>query len=152
MVNTGAKNKAIEFEVTEEMCWECTSHKPGKKGYTNFSMDMGQYRLHRVMYEAFIGEIPDGMILCHSCDNVRCINPQHLFIGSNKDNSLDMVLKGRQAKGERNGAAKLTEDQVRYVLQSNKGPSVIRKELNVSKSTILSIRSGRTWKHLSVSQ
>ena len=67
---------------------------------------------HRVAYEISVDEIPDGMFVLHKSDNRKCVNPKHLFLGTNADNVKDMIKKGRQAKGERNGRSKLTEEEV----------------------------------------
>ena len=53
------------------------------------------YTAHRVSFRAYVGDIPDGMLVCHTCDNRKCFNPKHLFLGSMKDNSQDMMAKGR---------------------------------------------------------
>ena len=74
---------------------------------------------HRVAYEAFVGQIPDGAFVLHRCDNPLCVNPEHLWLGNNADNMRDMESKGRakHPKGEYHGRAKLTEVQVREILR-----------------------------------
>lgn len=68
---------------------------------------------HRISYEISAGkEIPPGVIIMHSCDNPQCVNPAHLSTGTSMDNCRDCIAKGRNAKGERNGRARLTEEQV----------------------------------------
>jgi len=95
----------------ESECWEWNSTLH-KSGYGVFNIACKQYRAHRMVYELTRGEVPKGMFVCHKCDNRRCCNPNHLFIGTVQDNQQDMVNKGRQAKGEQVNTNKLTAEQV----------------------------------------
>jgi hypothetical protein len=98
------------------------------------------------------GPIPNGMLVCHTCDNRPCINIEHLFLGTHADNSSDMVSKGRQAQGERNGNAKLTLEQVteirsRYVPRSaHANTYTLAREFGVSRSAISLIVNTRQWR------
>lgn len=76
-----------------------------------------QYRVHRVVYELLVAVVPDDLILCHTCDNPRCCNPDHLFLGTHRDNAVDRQSKGRGSKlrGSQNPSAKLSEDKVRDI-------------------------------------
>jgi hypothetical protein len=108
----------------------------------------------RVIYEAYYGEIPEGMFVCHHCDNPLCVNPKHLFLGTPKDNSYDMTCKGRQAKGNELPQAKLTENQVREInlllYEGNLSTSKIAKLFGVAVNTIQDIKNGQTWKHIKI--
>jgi hypothetical protein len=75
-------------------CWNWTKHLSGG-GYGAFKIEGIMRPAHRVSYELFWGEIPDGLQVCHRCDNKRCINPDHLFLGTQKDNIADCIKKGR---------------------------------------------------------
>ena len=88
------KMKPITWEVNENNCWICTSHKKDKDGYP-----VGYKRkIHRHVYEQCFGEIPIDMVVMHKCDNPSCINPEHLIIGTYKDNTEDMYSKGREGR------------------------------------------------------
>jgi hypothetical protein len=75
-------------------CWEWTAAKD-KNGYGFFRFDDKQQKAHRVAWQLEIGPIPDEMHICHVCDNPPCVNPNHLFLGTPKDNMQDKLAKGR---------------------------------------------------------
>lgn len=134
----------------ESLCWEykgnCTL-----EGYGRILLD-GKYNcVHRLSWVLHNGEIPSGVLVCHKCDNPRCFNPKHLFLGTTKDNTQDRVSKGRSAKGSTGGNSKLTEDQVRFILTKKfkYGDAIkLAKELNVNISTIAMIIKRKTWRHI----
>jgi hypothetical protein len=98
------------------------------------------------------GVIPAGMFVCHSCDNPSCVNIDHLFLGTHKENMRDMKSKGRQANGERQHLAKLSEDQVTWIRKLWVAGRMTLKEVGdlfgVSDSTVLAIHQRRTWSHV----
>ena len=118
VLDVGRKNP-IKVVKTEGNCWECTSHKPMSNGryyqITVGSRTDGTRRpimLHRFIYEYNVGEIEEGLVLRHTCDNDMCVNPEHLLKGTHQDNSDDMVRRGRVAKGKRVASSKLTDQEV----------------------------------------
>lgn len=107
-------------------------------------------RAHRMVYQILIGAIPAGQQLLHRCDNPYCVNPDHMFVGSNAENMADRDAKGRQARGESCALAKLTEDQVRAIRQSSGSHVAVGKQFGTSAMNVADIRHRRTWKHIGV--
>jgi len=107
---------------------------------------------HRYSYEFHVGPIPSGLCVCHSCDNRRCVNPKHLFLGTNADNVADREKKergnGGGLPGEDCGRAKLKTDQVLAILADRRPSTVVANELGIAGTTVRNIRTGRTWKHV----
>lgn len=91
--------KEIEYIIDKNGCYICTSHYSEKNGYIRKRIGNKKYLLHRYMYEQKYGEIPSGKLACHTCDNRQCINPDHIFIGTHRDNTSDMLNKGRAKFG-----------------------------------------------------
>lgn len=111
-------------------------------------------RTHRISYELNIGPIPDGLFVCHHCDNRICINPNHLFIGTQLDNIRDMIAKGRGSphRGEASGTSIFTESDVLHIRKTYKGRygecKQLMKKYGVSKSTILAVMNRTSWRHI----
>lgn len=102
---------------------------------------------HRAAWLAFRGDPGDAYVL-HRCDNRRCVNPDHLFLGSFQDNMDDMVAKKRHAYGERNGHAKLTENDARAIMASEESLVALAKRYGISPVSVWQVRHGKTWTHL----
>ena len=107
---------------------------------------IGDKRAHRVSYEEAHGPIPAGLLVCHRCDNRLCVNPDHLFLGTTDDNMADMVSKGRSARGERHGRAKITDEIAGEIRGSSLTCREAAKRYGLSKSMISYIRQGVNWK------
>ncbi len=103
---------------------------------------------HKLSWIFSFGEIPKGLQVLHTCDNPRCVNPLHLFLGTQNDNMKDMVKKGRHSRGSRNGMAKLNEDLVRSIYHDPRGRVELSQSYGVSLSVISNIKNRKVWKHL----
>jgi hypothetical protein len=148
----------VDKSAGKEGCWIWLGGTVrGRYGQIRLSPSGGALRgrkttTHRAAWELSFGPIPSMMHVCHRCDNPRCVNPQHLWVGTHSENLADMKAKGRAARGERSGTARLTQTQVRAIrkaLQANIYSLSELAELNgVSRSTIDNIKHQRTWEFL----
>lgn len=130
-------------------CWLWTGIlKTG--GYGVIKVRGKNVATHRASYEAFVGAIPDGTFVLHRCDVRHCINPDHLFLGSQTDNMRDMVSKDRMAdcKGERNPRSALTPQQVLEIRRSTAPRPQLAREYGVTNQSIRAVQLAKTWKHL----
>jgi len=139
---------------TNSECWEWQASTT--VGYGQFRLNGKILRSHRLSWSmANSQEIPEDLLVMHSCDNRRCQNPNHLSLGTHQDNVDDMVAKGRSAKGSRNAYRKLTEQQVREIRLAYKNPTPglnrqLQKKYGVHEHTIYKIATNRSWKHVKV--
>lgn len=133
--------KYIKYIITNNNCWECVSHSKNNSGYISLFRKKS-CMMHRYIYKIYKGEIPDGMVIMHSCDNRACINPEHLKLGTYSDNNYDMYKKNRQ--GERN--TKLDKKQlleIKQMIIKGKTLNEISKKFNVHWVTISKIKNGK---------
>jgi hypothetical protein len=136
-------------------CWLWTGHGL-PWGYGSFALGVprGESVLaHRASYHFYVGPIPDGLLILHRCDVPACVNPDHLFPGTEADNAHDMILKGRghpaplhQGSGHWNVA--LTEEIVREIRSTADSARSLAERLGVTPWTIYDIRSRRSWRHV----
>ena len=138
------------IRLTESGCWIWMSSL-NKGGYGKTGLGTGSHlSAHRVSYENKFGPIPKDKFALHICDIRCCVNPDHIFLGTQKENMADKVKKNRQAKGEKHGMRKLTEAQVVEIKSTTKRAITLAKEFNCSATTIRQIKSGLYWKHLEI--
>lgn len=149
-------SKVVKSE-NDDSCWNWLA-VPDRKGYGRFSIGGSRKNggtimfAHRVSWELAYGEIPDGLEVLHTCDNPPCVNPNHLFVGTQADNMRDMVAKGRSTLGEKNPMAKLTQSDIeeirrrykRYSRDSN--TTTLAKEFGVCFQAIHLIISNKRWR------
>lgn len=138
-------------------CWKWTAGL-FSNGYGAFKLDGKLRKAHRVSYEMHHGPIPEGLLVLHKCDNPKCVNPDHLFLGTHKTNAEDRQNKGRgtcgihgnQVKGENHYGAKLTVPQVKKI-RSLEGKMTMEKIANiygVSRHNVWAIIRRRKWKSI----
>jgi len=131
-------------------CWEWRGAK-NSRGYGVIGVAGKNVLAHRVSWELANGPIPEGLCVLHHCDNPSCMNPAHLFLGTNADNSNDMVAKGRQARGEEIRNGKFMEKdiyQVRDLLEKGWLQREVAGLFNVSRAAISHIATGAAWEWL----
>lgn len=153
---TSIRNKLLKnIKVKTGGCWEWAKYR-NAKGYGSVWYKGSMRLAHRVSYETFNGEIPDKLFVLHKCDNPSCINPGHLFLGTNQDNMDDKMEKGRHKvgnlKGSEHGASKLTDSNVRIIKALLAKTGMVQHNIatffGVSDATISFIKSGNRWRHL----
>lgn len=136
------------IEICARECWNYTGQI--NNGYAWIRLNGSYIHGHRASFIIHKGHIPKGMFVMHSCDNGRCINPEHLSVGTEKQNRIDMYTKKRHAHGERVNTAKLSQSQVREIIRETrilKVPCVqVAKRYKVSRSAISAIKHGKTWR------
>ncbi len=128
-------------------CWLWTLTLD-KSGYGKCKDEGRMTGAHRVSYETFVGPIPEGLHVLHACDTPRCVNPAHLKLGTNHDNIRDRHRKGRDQRGERHWAVKITEKHAREILVSDESQSVVAARYGIAQQTVSDIKTGRLWAHL----
>lgn len=136
-----------------EACW--LWQRVSRGGYGQMNIDRKLIGAHRYSWELHYGPIPEGLWVLHKCDNRACVRPDHLFVGTPKDNVDDMWAKGRvkfnPRLGSDNGMAKLKEEDVKLLLDLHKRKiphRVIARILKTTRSNVSIIAAGRGWKHL----
>jgi len=156
------------YEVDQETgCWLWVRMRT-PNGYGRFHCRNRKWRAHRAAYTIFVGDIPPGMCICHHCDTPLCVNPAHLFVGTQRDNVHDMIRKGRKAPsplplgvgarvsrdtnykriGELNGKAILNGERALLIAFSKERIATLAARYGVSPTTVGHVRGGRSWTHI----
>jgi hypothetical protein len=146
---------AIRFEKFVDRSGDCHlwTGSTNNKGYGQFSLGIGHIRgAHRYAWELLFGPIPDGLFVCHSCDNPPCVNIEHLWLGTNQMNMDDMMAKGRNkvpdSRGEASASAKITEEQALAIRASDEPYKVLAERYGVRYGLIRRVKVGESWAHL----
>lgn len=132
-----------------DQCWEWQAS--GAAGYGYLYVGEVHYRAHVLSWELANGPVPEGLCVCHHCDNRACVNPAHLFIGTRGDNIRDATMKNRLQHGEDHYCSKLTEDEVLEIVErfdSGESPTRIADDFSISRSAIYQIMNGDAWSWL----
>lgn len=167
------KNPSVEEILDESVpipfsgCW-IFNRAINSDGYGRFKSGGVSYLAHRYVWQKVNGEIPRGMLICHTCDTPGCVNPDHLFLGTPKENYDDMVRKGRSPelgpptsgrfmpghkrtpdrRGIHHPNAKVTDKIVLLIRASDKSSLTLARELNLSPGGVRKIRNRQRWAHL----
>lgn len=148
------EERLLEKTEKDGDCWVWTGSRHSN-GYGRMSVKGRSRMTHRLSYELAFGPIPDGMNVCHRCDRKACVNPAHLFLGTQADNMRDMDAKGRRVtpdrRGESNGRAALSEEQVREIRRLRREADLLDWQIGI----VLRVKPGQvrdvlrsTWRHV----
>lgn len=134
-------------------CWEWTAYRTSRS-YGQFTVRKGFFVTASRVCLAMTTPLKDGEVACHRCDNPPCVNPAHLFVGTQVDNGLDCVKKGRanSSRGEANGAARLTGEDVAFIRAQDctihGRKSELARQFGVTPTTIRAVLARRTWQEV----
>ncbi len=138
-----------------EGCWLWIG-KSNSKGYGRFNLNQKEMGAHRVAYFLKYGPFDYKLLVCHSCDNPICVNPKHLWLGTDRDNSDDKIKKDRHVYGEELPQTKLTKEEVLKIIERCKNNywkrngrvKEVAAEFNICAANVYAILDGRSWSHL----
>lgn len=133
--------------VTQSGCWIWMA-ATDKDGYGITTLNTRKLPAHRAAFRLFRGEVPSDKMVLHTCDVRCCVNPSHLFLGTNQDNMDDMLRKGRKPGGVAQHLAKLNDRQVAEIRASALSSRKLAQVYGVHQTTICDARRGYTWKHV----
>jgi hypothetical protein len=147
-----ARNRLLSCIKKENDCW-IWQKSCFVDGYGQTSLKGKKVRAHRLSYFLFKGINPGKLYVCHTCDNRKCINPDHLWLGTAKKNTQDSIIKGRSVllKGEKSYSSKLTEKEVKEIkelLKNGMYQRNIAKIYKVHQANICAINRKKIWSHI----
>jgi hypothetical protein len=161
--------KKYYFETLEEAFFEIMGNLPesdkciiwkgrlDRKGYGTLSVKSIKMKAHRFSYQKYIGEISEGLCVCHSCDNPSCVNPKHLWLGTSQENIMDKISKGRDIDppkllGELNYNSRFNEETIKLIRKEHKESKTsftdLARRYGVTRCAISLIVKRKTWKHV----
>lgn len=133
-----------------EGCWEWNGSRDASN-YGKFWMDGKTIPAHRASFILHHQANPDGKMVLHTCDNPRCVNPDHLVLGTHRDNVRHMMERNRFLVGEQNGSSKITADEARSIISALLAGGKVRtiaRQIGRSRNLVKSIANRVTWKHI----
>ena len=141
---------------TPTECWEWQGYYFGSLGYGGVKLAGKSWYAHRIAYYLYYGKDPGEHCVCHKCDNPKCCNPKHLWLGTQSDNEQDKVQKGRwvgrDQRGSKNVLAKLTDEKVREIRRlyatGECTQAKLAEQFSVSYVAISYIVRRKTWAHI----
>lgn len=137
----------FDHVIKSDGCWEWIGCKVLGYGVLQYKKEV--IKAHRFSYLIANGTLDDKKMICHKCDNKGCVNPDHLYQGTSKDNGRDASDRGLLPRGEKCKSSKLSEKDVLEILKSKESTAVLMERFNVSRNTIFRIKNKLSWKHLS---
>lgn len=162
----GKNKKKITFETFPDRFWPRVNKEPGQgpngdcwewlgkcndHGYGVTRLNQKSVGAHRAIFMFLNGLLPPSICVCHTCDNSKCVRPDHLFAGTVKENTIDAVTKGRIKRGEDSPSAVLTNEEVlniRSLASQGFKQQDIAKAFSVNPSTVANIINNKTWRHI----
>ena len=137
-------SKVNAGDFNHKKCWPWTGAGKGN-GYGNVRLGKRNVAAHRYAYEIMVGPVPDGMDVCHTCDNRWCVNPDHLYVGTRKQNMTDCRNRGRAAGGNRKHLKEVDVQEIHRRLNAGMSPRQVAETMDVNYSTVSSIQKGNSY-------
>lgn len=138
------------YKISQVGCWEWQGTVNPENGYGQQRFNKKKWLVHRYSYLLHKGEIDNNLCVLHKCDNRKCVNPEHLFLGTRRENNIDCSKKGRKPRGENHSCAKLTNlevEEIRHLQKNGFTHREIAEKFGVSRSTISMIINRINWAH-----